>query len=290
MSNQLVFVQPVFAPSRGQLDLNLNSLNSLREYLIEQSKTDTSRFDILLGGWCINEQYWDEIIKVCDSFPQDWNISLRKFTENVGKATIVNFLLKNYFKENKDIKYIFTCDSDMVFLKEHRMMFNRGIVAMQVAESVRKMKPGYIAFNQEEDNCHWVNHMDLKVQYKIESLELTEMLAWPSSKCGIAGGALLISKEGWDAVGGYSVGNQAYHGEDGFMLRDLQLAGFSTSILMTCAVKHPKQNDLEYIEWKKQAMLQTHDVLDLEKQKENIKATEEFWRKKSDTQNLQQTN
>lgn len=277
--SEMVYVQPVFCPSRGQTDLNLNSLISLAEYIKSQEQGSFLRFDVVLGGWCINDQYWQEIADVCDKhFPADWNISLKKFDKNYGKAFVVNYLMNKYLPEHPETKYIMTCDSDMVMLQDQRYLFQRGILACQVASQVRKQKTGLVAFNQAEDNCHWVQHMDMRAPYKINELGIDEMLSWPSSKCGIAGGAWIISRDAWDAVGGYNVGNQAYHGDDGLLLRSVQEAGFTANVLFSCSIKHPKQEDKEYIEWKKMAMKEVWDSYDQKKRDSNIEASETFWK------------
>lgn len=280
--SELVYTQPIFGAGETQTRLNIESLLSLSEYIEDQKKKglEMPPFDVVLGGWCSEEKYWEQIISAASTFPEACNLTIKKFPRNYGKSFVINNILSKYLSSHQETKFIVTCDSDMVFLKDQDRIFQRAIIAAQLAPQFRKAKTGFIAFNQAEDNCHWVNTFDCKLPYNIKELNLSEQLAWPTNMCGIAGGALFIMREAWDAVGGYHQYPNFYGSDDGLLLREVQQKGFTASVLLTASIKHPKQNDQAYIALKKEAMQNPFEDFSPERYEERIKKSEDFWKSK----------
>lgn len=282
--SEIVFCQPVFGANQSQTNLNVNSILSLVDYLKASPLNSAAVFDVVLGGWCSEEIYWNQIIDAAKQLPENCNVSLKKFDRNYGKSFVVNNLLGKYLPAHQETKFILTCDSDMLFLKEHVALFQRAVTACQVSEKFRKIKTGFVALNQAADNCHWIDTFDCKIPYKIkvQETEIDEQIAWPSNGCGIAGGCLLITREAWDKVGGYHQYPNFYGSDDGLLLREVQQAGFSANVLVTCSMEHPKQNDAAYIALKKDAMKDPFEDYTPEKYQERIKKSEDFWKSRNE--------
>ncbi len=278
MKPQIVFIQPIFCPSRDIFELNKNSLLSLLSYL----ERNPYRLDVCLGGWAVKDEYWVEISKIVDRLNKldGVEVELKRFSHNYGKSYIVNKLASNYFKNNKLVKYLLTFDSDIEFDSDEVDLFGRLIVAANKLESVNKLPFGCLTLNLKPNQHNDFIYKDKVVEYECGGIK--EELRWDSVyQGGFAGGALFVGTKAWKKMGGYKKYNQTYAPEDAFLFMALNNLGFSFAIFKSLYVIHPPNVSAEYTSWKKFVMNRGYiifDKFDKNKYLANVKESEKFWR------------
>ena len=147
--NNILYCQPIFAPDLMRLNKNIDSIESINNYIIKNNiKNDNIKF--IFGGWCLNDEYWNILsTKINDYF----NVSAIRFDKNYGKAYVVNSLVA--LAETKlEFEYILTLDSDIMFDINEPNIFERLITCADSCESIRGIPFGLIALNQSVGNCH----------------------------------------------------------------------------------------------------------------------------------------
>jgi hypothetical protein len=279
MKPQIVFIQPVFCPCDSVFQLNKNSLSSLLEYL----KESRYRIDIILGGWAINDFYWDEIFKIVDELKklELGVVEITRFKHNYGKSYIVNKLHNKYYKNNKTVKFIFTVDSDIQFDLEEPYMFDRMLFAANKLEMENNRPFGCLTLNLKPNQHNDFVYKDKCVEFNCFG-DKKEELRWDSIyQGGFAGGALFISTKAWKKIGGYKMYSQTYAPEDAFLFMSLNALNYSFAIFKTLYVIHPANVSEEYTAWKKFVMNRGYiifDKFDKNKFMANVKESEKFWK------------
>ena len=240
--SRILYVQPIFAPDKKRLERNIDSLKSMSRYI----KTNNLSVPVIFGGWCKNEEYLDEIKKICHkgNFPN--LVGVMKFERNYGKAVVVNKLVNRCIEESVEFDYILTADSDIVFKDDTINLFGRLDEVIKQTEC--KGKFGMISLQQEGNCCHlpmvYKNNLKYKSCFGVE-----EEVVWPNGKGGIAGGCIFVSRKAWEEVGGYRVMG-VYAGDDAYLLIDLMDKGYTVQMFKTLSVIHPHDDDEEYAKWK----------------------------------------
>ncbi len=289
--NRIFCAFPIFAPSEKMFEKNMLSVTSFVKYVnANPFYLDGSKgyiLDIYFGGWAVNDEYWNEIrdyIKANIS-----NAKVFNFDKNYGKATVVNKLSDEYTIDFPNTQFMFTIDSDMLFMNSEVYFFDRLVLAAKVLQDVTKKPFGMISLDQKDECCHWYaprqgyTGMDQEASYALNGMDTSfnETLVWPSDGAGIAGGGLFLNMLIWKTIGGYSVGNHPYHGEDGFYLRDVQRAGCCVAIIKTLSLIHPiPSDDPEYRAWKDHAMKETWQPFEEKKNIDSIDKSMELWKGK----------
>lgn len=284
--DNILCVFPIFAPSESQLKRNLASVKSLVEFLKVRPDYLTgergAKLQIVFGGYAYKNEYWDTIQEVISSGIT--SAKCFRFDKNYGKARVVNKLVATFLKNKASNQYIFTTDSDMIFLPNQQNTFERLLVMGQIVQKEQQKPFGFISLNQQEENCHWRNKFDRVHQYKIknELFEHNEMFSWPSNASGIAGGALFISCSAWEKIKGYRTFNAQYSGDDAYLILDTAQAGFSFAMSDSIAMIHPvTEGDAEYVEWKKEQIKTAFEVKNDERYKSFLLKDAEFWDKQN---------
>ncbi len=239
MSNT-VYIQPVFVPNQEMFEKNITSIQSF----IKCCETNNIKVDCIFGGWG-KEEYIEKIVKELSSnFKQINILNFIKFDKNYGKAVIVNHLYKCITNTSKkEYTYILTADSDIIFKADEHNFIERLENCVSGIEQSRKMPFGMMSLNQLEDCRHLKQVFDNQISIN------NEVYMYPNIIGGIAGGCLFISKRAWDKVGGYRVMG-VYSGDDGYLLYDLSVNGFSCGVMKSINIVHPIDNDDEYNKWK----------------------------------------
>jgi hypothetical protein len=238
-----IFIQPIFAPDKKRFDRNWDSLVSFLTYC-EKYKYDVK---FAVGGWCLDE-YWEKFTKLINESYLKNKITLMRFEKNYGKAAVVNALHQKVKEKGVNYKYILTCDSDILFLKDTNNLIER--LEQLAVESVKHTKKpfGMVSLNQKGANCHWEVCYQNQYTYT-NKFGGKEKIVYPTAPSGIAGGCLFISKECWEKVNGYrQLG--VYAGDDAYFLVDTYTNGFSHQMSDTIDIIHPTENDEEYAKWK----------------------------------------
>jgi len=237
---KILFVQPIFCPDEIRTKRNIDSILSISEYY---KKYPYENIEIVFGGWTINDDYWNEVSGL---IKEQFDVDCKRFDRNVGKATIVNDLVKG-----KEYDYLLTMDSDIVFSSYVPNMFKRLISIADKVKDIRNKPFGLVSLNQTGQCCHLENTKENSYEFenKIDKKVYTESIRWPNGPSGVAGGCLFLSKRLWDIVGGYKVFG-VYAGDDAHMMLDCHVKGFSLQIIETISIIHPHDNDVEYQKWK----------------------------------------
>jgi len=267
-----IFIQPIFAPDKKRFDRNWESLTSFLKYSTKYN------YDVKFatGGWCTDE-YWTEFTKLInDSYPAN-KITLMRFDKNYGKAAVVNAIHAKVKEKNVPHKYILTCDSDILFPEDTTNLIER-LEQVAVESPKYTKKPfGMVSLNQLGANCHWKVCYENQYKYT-NSFGGQENIVYPTNPSGIAGGCLFISKECWEAVGGYrQLG--VYAGDDAYFLLDTHHKWFSYQMSDTIGIIHPTEDDKEYAEWKlRVCQRDSHGVSKRENIDAIVNEAEAFWK------------
>lgn len=233
IKNKIVFIQPIFCPNDFYFKINLKSLKSFIDY----KKRFDSNIQIIVGGYCFKQNYWDDFQKILPD-----GAIIHKFDRNYGKGYVVNELYSMY--ADKSIPYMLTCDSDIIFDTKEDNIFERLI---KISEHFKKYKNQLSLFslNQNDDNCHDWNF--LTQELNIEN----EKICFGQNGGGIAGGCIFLSTEIWKKVKGYRVMG-VYCGDDGFLNLDIFKNGGFVGVTKSISIIHPnhKNEDKDYTLWK----------------------------------------
>lgn len=245
----ILFALPIFAPDQMRLERNINSIQSVGQYLKENG-ADGFNISLILGGWAKTDELWNKIVEACHQHisPQ---LNPIRFDKNYGKAHVVNSLVGHSIQQNNQINAILTADSDILFPVETQHMFMRLAVAAEQSVATKKQNWGLIALNQLGQCCHWKVCYENQIKYitTVKNQQFPELVVWPTTPSGIAGGCLFLNREYWDKVGGYKKLG-VYCGDDALMLGYCQPLGFSWQMVDTIGIVHPQENDEEYAKWK----------------------------------------
>jgi len=239
---KVLYVQNLFCPNQKHFEVNYKSLTSLIEYLNFYDHP----IDLVVGGYVPHDEHFEKIKKLLNDNERVFlSHNIERFDKNYGKAYIVNDLVNRYCKDHK---FFLTCDSDMQFTIESDDIFNRLIKLYFNSELFLKRNFGMCALQQIEANYHWENTFDKKSNIH------GELIKWNSRGQGIAGGALFVSVDAWNEVGGYRKMG-VYSGDDGYLLRDIQVSGFTAFVAENIKIIHPNPDDEEkYKKWKDEQM------------------------------------
>jgi hypothetical protein len=267
---EILYCQPIFAPDLMRLNKNIDSLESINNYL-KQNNINNNSINFVFGGWCINDEYWNIISsKIIEYF----NVTPIRFDKNYGKAFVVNSLILKA-QENINFKYILTLDSDIMFDINEPNIFERLIYSFCMSKYIRDIPVGLIALNQSIANCHLQNVYDNSFEF--ESNYCKEKIVYPNGHGGIAGGCLFITLEGWNLVGGYRIMG-VYAGDDEYLLRDLLSKGMSIQMADTIKCIHPHETDSKYANWKGHICQRDKIIINNNNLQDKVNEADEFWR------------
>ena len=267
----ILLCQPIFAPNDNVAERDINSLISLGKYLKENN---IKNVDVCLGGWALNAELWENIISTIKEY--FGKIDVLRFSDNVGKAVVVNTLVKKYCKPHH--QYIISVDSDILFSMDNKQIFNRLINMAEKTEQVKNKKFGLIGLQQLGHGCHLPMCYENEHNYTTTNNgeTFTEKFVWHSSPSGIAGGCLFISRKAWDDVGGYRIMG-VYVGDDAYFLIDVRNKGYSWQMSDSIPIIHPPENDIEYAKWKVKVCQRDGAGVVLGDISNQIKEATKFW-------------
>ena len=267
--NDILYCQPIFAPDLMRLNKNIDSIESINNYLIKNNINKDS-IHFIFGGWCINNEYWNILSTKINEY---FNVNAVRFDKNYGKAYVVNSLIA-LSETNFKFEYILTLDSDIMFDNNEPNIFERLMTCVKMSESIRCIPVGLIALNQSVGNCHlpmvYENKIEFPSNYGIEKL------VYPNGNGGIAGGCFFIQLKNWKLVGGYRVMG-VYAGDDAYLLIDLINKGMSIQMAHTIRCIHPFETDAKYAQWKGKICQRDQIEITNGTLEYKIKEANEFW-------------
>jgi hypothetical protein len=262
------YIQPIFAADNILFKKNIDSIKSFGKYIQKYS------FDVkcIFGGWAYNDEMWNNICEVIKKeIPNEILIEVVRYDKNYGKAYVVNGLYKKI--SSLEFQFFLTADSDIVFDSEVAFLFERlEDAAMGLASEGGNVKPfGYIGLQQTGQCTHrssvYENETYVKNRFGDE-----ELLAYPNSPSGIAGGCLFINRKLWEILGGYRVMG-IYAGEDGRFLYEAVTKGYRCCVSTNISIIHPPSpNQEKYNKWKIQSALPKHVTQGKECGEEKLKS------------------
>ncbi len=238
---RILYAQPIFLPDDEIFEKNIQSIISLKNVIKNCPKE--VEIDIELGGWSINDGYWNKFIKKVNSVGLK-NVNITRFDKNYGKAYAINRLTTNM----KDYDFLLTADSDIIF-KDIEHFINRILEVVNKSNSITNKPFGVMGINQEISNCHLLDYLSKNQHEFVGYKRHNEKIRWHSSPSGIAGGCLFISSDNWIKTGGYREMG-VYAGDDALFLIDTNKQGHSFFLCETISVIHPPENNEKYQKWK----------------------------------------
>jgi hypothetical protein len=275
--SDILYLQPIFAPDQKRAYRNINSIQSMGDY-IRANGTNGHNLTIVMGGWAATDDLWNQIVSACKQFiaPDFTPIRIDK---NYGKALVVNKLIKVVNEQKTPYDYLLTADSDILFQPDTKNMFGRLVIASQQCE-IKKGRPfGLLALNQKGAGCHYQSCYQNAITYNLNGDDgsmLIEKIVWPQSPSGIAGGCLFLSRKMWESVGGYRVMG-VYAGDDAYLLLDCYQRGFCYQMADTIAIVHPPEDDEEYAKWKVATCQRDSSTGTKSDIRVQLKEAEDFW-------------
>lgn len=263
------FVAPIFCPNDEHFNVNYRSIESIGKYFQQYGYS----YPVILGGYVAKDEYWQKILELTKKVFPD-NCLMFKFDDNYGKAIVVNQLVKNAIDKYKDIKYILTCDSDIIFKIDQPNMIERLKDAFDVLADVRGRNTGVIAMNLEKVNAH-----NIVPKLRRELRYSNEILAWSygTDGEGIAGPSLFISVDAWKKVRGYPE-YTVYGGHDGGLLLKMHHNNYSVALMESIFAIHDNiMPDDKTANWKNSQRKKMRDGFDLDYNK-NFQEAKDFWK------------
>jgi len=156
---------------------------------------------------------------------------------NVGKADIVNHM----YSKNNDCTHVISIDSDMIA--------DEGNFIDDMVWAIEHFPDfGLLSSFQKEADCHIWN--DMGGLQKIVSKENCE-IKYGNKNC-IAGGCVILKKEIWEKIGGYSNYGKVYGFDDALMMAAICSNGKDVGVLVSTKLTHPFDGDEGYKKWKQQ--------------------------------------
>lgn len=237
----LAYVQPIFAPNQELLERNIASIESFFNYY----KKNGYSFRCIFGGYAANDELWLQIESKIKELSEKAGIAaiIRRFSQNYGKAYVVNSLVTSFVTED----YFLTADSDIQFDENQPDMILRLFEAFKHAKQIY-LTPSLISLNQEQNNCHLLGHC-YQNKYEYDGELGREMICRPDGGGGVAGGCLFVSTAFWRKVGGYKVLG-VYASDDATLMLDSYSNGYHFFMADTIKCIHPFEDNAEYLEWK----------------------------------------
>jgi hypothetical protein len=264
---KILYAQPIFLPNNEIFEKNIQSVRSFSNVI----NNTNVHIDIELGGWSINDEYWNQFVNKVNSFGLR-NLSITRFDKNYGKAYVVNKLTQNI----KDYDYLLTADSDIIF-KDIEDFIERIINVVDKSKELTGKPFGVMGLNQEIANCHMMEHLSENKHDFIGYNNKEESIRWHNSPSGIAGGCLFTSSKNWIECGGYREMG-VYAGDDALFLLDTGAKGNSFFMCETISVIHPPENNQDYQEWKVKVCQRDSHGASIGIDDDKINEAQDFWK------------
>lgn len=239
---KVIYIQPIFAPNLEMLFRLIRSVTSFIDYYVKNNYS----FKCVFGGYCSKEEYWS-MIEILLKYAIDnynMNIIIMRFDKNYGKAYVVNTMTTKYLT---DEEYIFTADSDIIYIESQPSIIHRLIEAMEYSKSIN-LNPSLVSLFQEDSNCHILD-ICYEHKYYYNGQYGHEMVCHPTCAGGVAGGCLFISSEFWKLIGGYKVLG-VYASDDANIMVDSREKGYNFLLSNSIRCIHPKETNSSYQKWK----------------------------------------
>jgi hypothetical protein len=253
---------------------NVKSIQSISN-IINNSSNDSNdnnrdiKIDIRLGGWAIDDSFWNRFEKVVNNCNYK-NIKVERYDKNYGKSYCVNKLSSDI----KDYDFMISVDSDIIF-KDIPDMLQR-LVSMSRKISNYTEKPfGMFALNQEGHNCHITAELNRSFNFG------KEKVLWNDYPGHIAGGCIFTSSENWIKCNGYREMG-VYAGDDAYFLLDTHKNKYTYGMIESISVIHPLDDNKEYAKWKVDFCKRDTNGVESGISDDQIKESTDFWTKQND--------
>ena len=150
---------------------------------------------------------------------------------NVGKADIINHM----YSKNNDCTHVISIDSDMIA--------DEGNFIDDMVWAIEHFPTFGLLSSFQKGN-----------DQQIPGLQKTCAKEKCVIKYGnyrlVAGGCIILKKETWNTLNGYSNYGKVYGFDDAIMMAQLNSIGKDVGVIETVKLMHPFDNDQGYIKWK----------------------------------------
>lgn len=245
--NKILIVRAIFCPDYEQFKITFENLYNLLNY-ISSIKSNIFSLDLLVIGWSKSNysNYFNILNKLYRDSKLFNNIFEEIFKINYGKYKILNHvksIANNYdgiFYSDHDI----SIDLDHYGLNIFRLFYDA------TTTMINDKKISFIALNQKYDVRHQFNIYQNKI-----TINKTEFV-YPNlgSFGAIADGCFYIDGMEFSKMQDLEL-NTVYGLDDYYLLKGLYELGSIGVVAKDIFVKHPISNNFEYIEWKKNKVL-----------------------------------
>ncbi len=266
----LGFIQPIFCPNDDMYEKNIKSIDSLLKYYNKMGYD----YKIILGGYCAKDIYYQNIVEMC----LDFDVIIDRYSDNYGKAYIINDLVSKYLTVDVD-DYFITYDSDIIFKQDEADIVDRIYDCYNYIDYWLGFKNtsgidkpiGIIALEHEINCLHLPDGRVFEHSFDSKN-NISEKICRPHRDTGIAGGCFAIKISVWNEVGGYRLNSVYGGGDDAFLLQDLYKIGYMSYIAMSIPIIHPFDDSEIYKKWKDDMNNNISDSYDIA-----VEKTKNFW-------------
>lgn len=241
--NNVVFMQNCFVPDENQKGRLVASLTSLLKMARTVKTSNTYRF--VLSGW-IDDDYYklydNEIEELVEEIGNTLFFTDSHFvplTENFGKGIACNEAIKLY-AQGPQWSHLFLFDNDIIFKEGTSDEVEVLIDQMKDMNNIGGAKFPVMSFNFEQHQVHNIGVLDKGFK------TTTGLVMCSTGHFGVlGGGAWIIEKSHWDAVGGYKT-DAIYGKDDGAFYLDTIRMGKMVGLSLDHYVIHPSDSDQKY--------------------------------------------
>jgi len=215
----------IFTPIYHRFEFTRNSIDSIIKHL----DSSVYKCNLIIG---VNGYENDEM-KTWLRKKIKHNVKLYENPENIGKAKIINEM----YKMNSNCTHVISIDSDLVVDEEKNFIDGMLWCIEHFTEF------GLLSTFQKENDQHLWNMLK-------EEQTLNEQIVGHGSFNSVAGGCVILKKETWDKIKGYSEYGGVYGFDDGLMMQSVKNLSLKTGVIKTVRLTHPFELDSGYKNWK----------------------------------------
>lgn len=240
---KIIIIKSIFCPNEIYLNINCNAVKNLIELLNSIDETYIE-FDLIFIGWIKKECYADKIKNITINHLNNikkttyelWNV-------NYGKYYMFNNLHKFI---NNDHNYVFYLDHDILFDLNDTKIFSK--LTDLFKYKINGKNIGLIAPCQLEDNRHKISIFDVNNKININNNPLYYI---SNNEYGcIACGCIFLSYECFKILCNFDT-LSVYGLDDYNIIKKVCDNNFIAIIAQHISIIHPFDNNIEYINWKK---------------------------------------
>jgi GT2 family glycosyltransferase len=219
-----MFKVNIYTPTYHRLEMTKRCLESIIPF-VESSVYDTTLYI------CDNNSN-KEMVSWLETLVKG-RVKLFKSDKNVGKAAIIN----SVYDVSSNCTHFISIDSDMI-ADETQNFVDQMVWCIEHFPHF-----GLLSTFQKQNNQQLWDGLTTKQTIEQHTVSFGRYNS-------VAGGCIILKKEMWDAIGGYSTFGGVYGFDDGLMMQSVHNKQKLVGVIDTVRLTHPFDDNEKYKEWK----------------------------------------